>query len=155
MFSCPTLYTKSPKQLVGHNPGLFKKTQGKRELLVGVDIAIACGHEGVLAVTMLMVPILIILALVLPGSKVLPLADLTSVIYLVALVLPTQRGDLLRTLIVMVVLTVGAVYLGAATAEYQNLVAVNAGVDAGGGLKVASWLNNFMPEYGISAWIAQ
>lgn len=54
----------------------FQKHFKGREVFIGLDTAVTLGHPTTIAVGLLLIPIMLILASILPGNKVLPLADL-------------------------------------------------------------------------------
>ncbi len=57
---------------------LQKRTGGKREILLGMDAALSTGAPATLAVGLLLVPITLFIAVILPGNKVLPFGDLAT-----------------------------------------------------------------------------
>src|SRR5690625_5391788 len=48
---------------------------------------------------MVLIPIALILSIILPGNQVLPFGDLATIPFLVCLMVPVFRGNLIRTLI--------------------------------------------------------
>jgi PTS system galactitol-specific IIC component len=78
------------------------------ELYIGMDSALAVGHPSVLATAMLLVPITLLLAVILPGNSTLPLGDLATIPYMIALMVAVFRGDILRSVIG------GSLYMGLA-----------------------------------------
>jgi PTS system galactitol-specific IIC component len=70
-----------------------------REVYIGLDAAVAIGHPFVVSIALIMIPITLVLAFVLPGVTVLPLADLSVLtFYNICSILP-NRGNLFRALI--------------------------------------------------------
>ena len=72
---------------------------GDREFYVGLDSAILIGHPTTVADGIILIPITLILAIILPGNRVLPFGDLASLAYFVALVPCLSKGNLFRSLI--------------------------------------------------------
>lgn len=70
-----------------------------RELYIGLDSAVTLGHPTTIAVGLLLIPIMLITAGLLPGNSVLPLADLPVAPFFVCMATVIHRGDFLRTLI--------------------------------------------------------
>ena len=61
-----------------------------------------------LVVSLLLIPVTLALAVLLPGNKFLPLASLAGMFYVFPLVLPFTRGNVVKTFIIgLVVLTLG------------------------------------------------
>jgi len=78
------------------------------EVYIGMDSALAVGHPSVLATSMLLVPATLLLAVILPGNSTLPLGDLATIPYMIALMVAVFRGDILRSFIG------GTLYMGLA-----------------------------------------
>ena len=55
---------------------------GDRELYIGLDAALATGHPAVLSTALILVPITLFLAVILPGNRVLPFGDLATIPFL-------------------------------------------------------------------------
>lgn len=70
-----------------------------RELFIGMDAALSVGHPAVLSSSLLLVPITILLAVVLPGNTVLPFGDIATIPFLVCLMAAVFRGNIIRTVI--------------------------------------------------------
>lgn len=92
---------------VSEAAGAFvKKRFPGRDLYIGMDSALAIGHPAVLSSALLLIPITIFMAVLLPGNSVLPFADLASIPFLICLMVPIFRGNIIRTVIG------GAIYIG-------------------------------------------
>lgn len=76
-----------------------KKFAGK-EFYIGLDSAVAIGHPSAIATALILVPITILLALILPGNRVLPFGDLATIPFMVAMVAPICRGNVFRSVII-------------------------------------------------------
>lgn len=80
-----------------------------RELYIGLDAAVATGHPFVIALGLIAIPIIYIEAVILPWNTVLPLTDLSALVfYVICAVLP-NRGNLFRGIIETIVMC--AIYL--------------------------------------------
>lgn len=79
------------KMVQKHFPG--------KKLYIGMDSALAIGQESVLSASLILVPITIFLAVILPGNKVLPFVDLATLPYFFALFAAVFDGDILKTII--------------------------------------------------------
>lgn len=77
-------------------------------LNIGMSPALVIGHPTTLVVSLLLIPVTLALAVLLPGNKFLPLASLAGMFYVFPLVLPFTRGNVVKTFIIgLVVLTLG------------------------------------------------
>ncbi len=87
---------------------IARKFQGADGLNIGMSPALVIGHPTTLVVSLLLIPVTIALAVLLPGNQFLPLASLAGMFYVFPLVLPFTRGNVVKTFIVgLVVLTLG------------------------------------------------
>lgn len=78
---------------------IVKKRFPDRDLYIGMDSAISVGHPTVLSASLLMMPIILFLAVILPGNEVLPFGDLATIPFLICLMVPAFRGNMIRTVI--------------------------------------------------------
>lgn len=82
------------------------KNRGK--MYIGLDSAIGTGHPTTLAMSLILIPCMIILAFIIPGNKVLPFTDLAVAPYMLVLITPVVKNNGFRGLIVgVIVLAVG------------------------------------------------
>jgi PTS system galactitol-specific IIC component len=86
------------------------------------------GHTSVLAVTALMVPIMVLLAFIIPGAVNVPLADLPALLFLWVFVAAPNRGDMLRTLITAISMGIIGTFLSILVAPWLAMVAANSGI---------------------------
>jgi PTS system galactitol-specific IIC component len=77
------------------------KNRGK--IYIGLDSAVGIGHPITLTVALILVPIAVFLAVILPGNKVLPFGDLATIPWMFVLITPIVRGNGFRALIVGVI----------------------------------------------------
>lgn len=131
---------------------LQKRAPG-REVFIGLDPAIGTGNATALAVAVLMVPTAIGLALFLPGSKVMPLADLTFIVFFSMWAAALNKGDVLRSFITTVVFTIFAIYAGSYTAPVMNQIAQASGLlgPENAGSMVTHFANGYYPHSLIAA----
>ncbi len=102
---------------------IAKKFKGSVGLNIGMSPALVIGHPATLVVSLLLIPVTLLLAVVLPGNEFLPLASLAGMFYLFPLVLPITKGNVVKTFIIgLVVLTIG-LYFVTNLAPYFTLAA--------------------------------
>lgn len=82
-----------------------------RELLIGLDPACGCGDSTVMAVTAIMIPIYLLLAIILPGNKYLPIVSLPSIIYFAVAPVANSKGNYLRSIICMILWSIAHLYV--------------------------------------------
>ena len=103
-----------------------KRFEG-RELYIGLDSALGIGHPYVLTTGLLMIPVALILAFILPGNKVLPLADLTALPYFMIFAIVPSKGNLFRGLITGVIFTAIILYCATYAAPIVTQLAAQVG----------------------------
>ena len=92
------------KQMVSKHLGESTK------LHIGMSPALVIGHPTTLVVSLLLIPVVLFLAVVLPGNKFLPLASLAGMFYLFPVVLPITKGNVVKTFIVGLVALIVSLY---------------------------------------------
>ncbi|KYO65271.1 PTS galactitol transporter subunit IIC [Thermovenabulum gondwanense] len=84
-----------------------KRFAGK-EFYIGLDSAVSIGHPAAIATALILVPITILLAVIIPGNRVLPFGDLATIPFMVAMVAPICKGNVFRSVIIgAIVIAVG------------------------------------------------
>lgn len=114
-----------------------KKFKG-RKLFIGLDAAVVVGNQDVITTALIIIPLTIALALVLPGNRVLPFADLAVVPFRVAMVVALTRGNLLKNIVIGLVVTASLLWCGSATAPILTEIAKSVGIDLGSGAMLIS-----------------
>ncbi len=105
----------------------FSKKYSDREFTIGLDSAIAVGDPAVLASSLLLVPIALGLAIVLPGNKVLPFGDLATIPFMICIVNIFTKGNVFRNVLIGSFLTVFALYSATINADTHTSMAIAAG----------------------------
>lgn len=102
-----------------------KKFPGK-DVYIGLDAAVATGHPAVITVALIMIPITIVLAAVLPYNRMLPFADLAVLPFTVIWIVAACRGNIFRSILnsilCMCIVFFVATNLGALTTEMGRAV---------------------------------
>lgn len=106
----------------------LKKRFPDREFYIGLDTALLIGDPAVLATGILLIPAALVLALALPGNRVLPFVDLSSLVFLIPMVAPYCRRNMLRIFISGVLMLTIVLYAGTYVAPYYTEAARIAGV---------------------------
>lgn len=77
---------------------LEKRFKGS-EFYIGLDSAVTLGHSTTITVGILLIPITLLLAMIIPLNTTLPFGDLAATAFFIAMATPIHRGDIIRTLI--------------------------------------------------------
>lgn len=109
-----------------------KFTQEKfkgRKFLIGLDAAVVVGNSDVITTSLIVIPLTILIAGILPGNRVLPFADLAVVTFRVALVVAIARGNLFKSIIMGIATTSAVLLAGTATAPVLTALASSVGLN--------------------------
>ena len=88
-----------------------KKFNGKK-IYIGMSPALVIGHPTTLVVSLLLIPVTLGMAVLLPGNEFLPLASLAGMFYVFVMVLPYTRGNVIKTFIIgLVALAIGLYFV--------------------------------------------
>jgi PTS system galactitol-specific IIC component len=123
-----------------------KRFQG-REFFIGLDSAILIGHPITIAAAILLIPITLLLAFILPGNRTLPFADLAATAFFVAMVPPLTKGNFFRTLLYGIFIMTIVLYISSAfapmlteIARSTNVYAIPEGATLITGLSGGNWI---------------
>ncbi|MFV0588992.1 PTS galactitol transporter subunit IIC [Bacteroides reticulotermitis] len=91
---------------------IAKKYKNSTGLNIGMSPALVIGHPTTLVVSLLLIPVTIFLAVILPGNQFLPLASLAGMFYLFPMILPITNGNVIKSFIIgLVALIVGLYFV--------------------------------------------
>jgi PTS system galactitol-specific IIC component len=105
----------------------MNKRFGGGEVHIGLDSAILIGHPAPLTASLLLTPIVIILAIILPGNRFMPFADLAVFPFLFAMMAPITRGNVGRMVIIGTLASIVGLYMGSWMAPFMTEAAPAAG----------------------------
>ena len=100
-----------------------RKFKGSAGISIGMSPALVLGHPTTLVVSLLLIPVTLILAVVLPGNEFLPLASLAGMFYIFPMILPITKGNVLKTFLIGLVMILGGLYLVTDLAPHFTLAA--------------------------------
>ncbi|MDY2725231.1 MAG: PTS transporter subunit IIC [Anaerostipes faecalis] len=101
---------------------MAKKFPGK-EVNIGMDAAIATGSPMVISAALIMIPVTLLLAVILPGNKMLPLVDLSTLPFFMIWPVVASRGNLFRSIITGTLMMTAILYIGTDLAPVTTMVA--------------------------------
>lgn len=78
---------------------LLSEKFGSSEVYIGLDPAILLGDSQVVTAGLIFIPLTLLLAVIVPGNRVLPFGDLATISFFIAIAVAIHRGNLFRTLI--------------------------------------------------------
>ena len=106
-----------------------------RHLNIGMDMAVVLGDRDIITMAMIMVPVTILLAMVLPFNRMLPFTDLPAMTYFMVAPVMAGKRNSFRTLIIAVIYISFQLFVATNLAPLFTAVAANSGlIDASAGM---------------------
>ncbi|WP_040397926.1 PTS galactitol transporter subunit IIC [Anaerococcus senegalensis] len=109
-----------------------------REVNIGMDSALSVGHPAVLSSSLLLVPITILLAVILPGNTTLPFGDLATIPFVVCLMSAVFNGNIVRTVVGGSIYMTTILYITSWASPLVTMAAKAAEFDLGGNKSITA-----------------
>lgn len=134
---------------------LMVKRFPNRDITVGMDTALIVGDPNVIAPALLLIPVIVILAVILPGNKVMPMGDLSQFVFFIAAMVPVFKGNIIRTWLASAVLFGGGLYIASWMTPATNQVFHAFGAGAKKGVMYSSLNPSANPLTGLFAALSK
>ena len=122
----------------------------RKYFILGIDPAVFFGETANMTTGVLLMPILILTAIILPGNRLIPLGDISSIPFMVIGCTCVFQGDILKSTICGTIYGSCAHLIATDMAELFTNAAVQAGFEmAAGQAYVGSWLVSAQPPLWI------
>ena len=95
-----SLFIDGLKPISEKTQELVKKKFNGKKVHIGMSPALVIGHPTTLVVSVILIPVILAIAVFLPGNEFLPLASLAGMFYLFPLILPFTKGNVVKTFII-------------------------------------------------------
>ncbi|SDD38250.1 PTS system, galactitol-specific IIC component [Terribacillus halophilus] len=89
----------------------LSKRFGNSEINIGLDAAVLLGHPAVISTALILTPITVLLAVILPGNAVLPFADLATIPFIVAFIVGAAKGNIIHSVITGTIMIALSLYM--------------------------------------------
>ncbi len=119
-----------------------KKFKNRSKIYIGMDAAVALGNPTTIATALILTPIIILLALIVPGNQFLPFTDLSSAPYIMALIVPMCNENAFRSLLIAISMMAIGVLLSTAIAPVFTQAAISASYQLPEGFNLVSCISN-------------
>ncbi len=120
----------------------FPKKEG---LLVALDTGVVMHHRSILTTGIILMPAAILIALVLPGNRTLPLGDLPSLISQVAVIVLVCRGNVFRSVLTGIPLVAGYLLIATKLAPMITQLSVQVGAAVPEGVLITAMTDGGNP----------
>ena len=106
------LFIEGLKPIAEKTQEVVKRKFNGKKVYIGMSPALVIGHPTTLVVSLLLIPVTLFMAVVLPGNEFLPLASLAGMFYVFVMVLPYTKGNVVKTFIIgLVALAIGLYFV--------------------------------------------
>jgi PTS system galactitol-specific IIC component len=102
---------------------LHKKAPNLKEKHIGLDLAVLVGNQSVIVTGLLLMPVSLLLAFIVPGVNFIPLGDLPNTIGFAAMLVVACRGNIIRGVIICTPLIVGKLIVASRLASVYTTIA--------------------------------
>lgn len=99
---------------------------------IGLDCALMLGDPAVVAGSMLFVPLSILIAVVMPGNRILPFGDLATIGFFIAIAVGVHKGNIFRTLFSGTLIMSFTLWISNQMAGLQQTLGQNVGLSSPG-----------------------
>ncbi|EMF1164533.1 PTS galactitol transporter subunit IIC [Salmonella enterica] len=126
---------------------LNAKYPGRDDLFIGLDIAVAVGNPAIISTALILTPISVFIAFLLPGNKVLPLGDLANLAVMASMIVLACRGNIFRAVITAIPVIVADLWIATKIAPFITGMVkdVNFKMAEGSSGQVSSFLDGGNP----------
>lgn len=114
------------------------KLTNRGKIYIGLDSAVGTGHPVTLTLSLILVPVAVFLAFILPGNRVVPLADLACLPYMFVLITPIVNENGFRGLITGLIILALGFYIATDLSPLITSAAANVNFDMGGAAAISS-----------------
>lgn len=122
----------------------LQKRFAGREFYIGMDSAILIGEPTTLTVAFILVPITLLLAVIIPGNRLLPFADLAATPFFICMLTPFARGNFWRILVGGTIMMAILLITGSVISPFITEVAQSVGYQfPSGAVQVGGFANPF------------
>jgi PTS system galactitol-specific IIC component len=102
------------------------------DFFIGLDPAILLGDPEVVTAGILFIPITLIIAILIPGNRILPFGDLATIGFFIAIAVAVHKGNLFRTLISGSCIMAMTIWITNQTVAWTTKLGVDVGAVAAG-----------------------
>lgn len=96
------------------------------KIYIGLDAAVTTGHPAVIATSLILVPLTIVMAVIIPGNTVLPFGDLATIPFITAMIVAAARGNIIHSVIAGAIVIGMSLLMASATAVFHTEMGIAA-----------------------------
>ncbi len=115
-----------------------KHFSNRANIYIGMDSAIGTGHPVTLTLALILVPVAVFEAFILPGNKMVPLADLACIPYMLVLITPLVHENGFRGILCGIIILAVGFYIATDLSPLITSAAANVSFDMNGAAAISS-----------------
>jgi len=108
-----------------------KRFDGKEHLFIALDTGMLMKHKSVVITGLILMPISLILAGIIPGNRVIPLGDLPNLISVISIIVLVHRGNVIRGVLTGIPLVAIYLFISSSLAEMITRLSGSVGMHFG------------------------
>lgn len=112
---------------------------GREGLNVAVDSGILMNHKSVIVSGLILMPIALAIALVLPGNRTLPLGDLPNLLSVISVTVLISRGNVIRSVLTGIPIVITFLLISSYMAEIITTLSEGTGMSFGEGQLITAF----------------
>lgn len=116
---------------------LMTKKFGDSEFYIGLDPAILLGDPQVVTAGLIFMPLTLLIAVLVPGNRVLPFGDLATIGFFIAIAVAVHKGNLFRTLFSGSAIMFMTIWIANQTIPWMTALAATTGSTDGSSMVAA------------------
>ena len=118
---------------------MAKRFPDRTDFYIGLDIAVATGNPAIISTGLILTPIAVLLAFIVPGNQTLPVADLANMAVFCSMIVVACNQNIVRAVIIAIPCLIGDLLICSSIAPMITQLATNVGYDisSSGGLVTA------------------
>ncbi len=118
---------------------MAKRFPNHADFYIGLDIAVAIGNPAIISTGLLLTPVAVLLAFIVPGNQTLPVADLANMAVFSSMIVVACNQNIVRAVIVGIPCLIGDLLICSSAATLVTQLAQGVGYDvaSSGGLVTA------------------
>lgn len=118
---------------------IAKRFPKKGELHVALDTGIIMGNKSVIVAGLILMPVALLLSMVVPGNRVLPIGDLPNLISIISLTVLVSRGNVIRAVLTGIPYIAGFLWISTRFASLYTRLSIDVGLDFGAGQQITAF----------------
>lgn len=125
---------------------MARRFPDRADFYIGLDIAVAIGNPAIISTGLLLTPIAILLAFLVPGNQTLPVADLSNMAVFCSMIVVACNQNIVRAVIIAIPCLIGDLLVCSAAAPLITQLATSVGYDtSASGSLVTAFLDGGNP----------